>query len=298
MKWRLFFLFLLFGNVFLFSQITLDLAISEAAKELDTRLEPGTVVAMVNFNTDSENMANYVLEEIHKNLVKTNILRVVERRQVDLLIEEHNFQMSGYVSDETIQGIGHMLGAESIINGSIELIGRVYRFRIQAINVQTAQMQASYSVNVENDKTTAELMGGKANLTGLSDYTPLERSGAFLLNLIPFGSIGSWFMEDYFGGILGLGIQVVGLGMTVCGSLWEKTPPPDAPDDYYEITTGGTVLLVTGLGILAGGYIFNLVRPYHVNKETRKTANVSIANLGTGFIPGGNKVLLSYKMRF
>ena len=115
------FIFFPCGNTFLFSQISLDRAIFEAAKELDTRLEPGIVVALVNFNSDSERMANYVINEMQKNLIKNNIARVVERNQIDHIITELNLQMSGYISDESFQGIGHKLGAESIITGSKEV---------------------------------------------------------------------------------------------------------------------------------------------------------------------------------
>jgi len=159
MRRAYFFLLLLFGNVFLFSQTTLDRAISEAAKELDTRLEPGTVIAIVNFNTTSEKMTSYIIEEMQRLLVKSSILKVVERRQVNIVTSELNFQMSGFVNEESVQGVGHMLGAESVITGSMELIGSVYRFRLQAVNVRSSQIQASYSVNVANDKTTAGLMG-------------------------------------------------------------------------------------------------------------------------------------------
>jgi len=303
---------LIFGNTFLFSQITLDKAISEAAKELDTRLVPGTVVAMVNFNSETEKMASYVIDEIHKNLVKSNLVRVVERKQIDLVIKELNFQMSGYVSDESFQGIGHMLGAESIISGSIEKLDKVYRFRIQAMSVKTAQVQASYSANVENDDTVAALTGGKAETSGLSDYTSTERDRAFGLNLIPFCSLGSWFMGDYFGAILGMSLQIVGFGMAGVGAFW--TVPVDRnaypnEDEYQtakdnaDLTTGGVVCLSIGLGALLGGYIFSLVRPYHVHKEAPSTAqasNASIENIGIAFVPvkKGTGVQLSYKMKF
>ena len=309
---------LIFGNTFLFSQITLDKAISEAAKELDTRLVPGTVVAMVNFNSETEKMASYVIDEIHKNLVKSNLVRVVERKQIDLVIKELNFQMSGYVSDESFQGIGHMLGAESIISGSIEKLDKVYRFRIQAMSVKTAQVQASYSANVENDDTVAALTGGKAETSGLSDYTSTERDRAFGLNLIPFCSLGSWFMGDYFGAILGMSLQIVGFGMAGVGAFW--TVPVDKNDyknadgtlnqskyddakSNADLTTGGVVCLSIGLGALLGGYIFSLVRPYHVHKEAPSTAqasNASIENIGIAFVPvkKGTGVQLSYKMKF
>ena len=302
MKWKLAFALLIFINGFAFSQITLDRAVSEAAKELDTRLEPGTVVAMVHFNTDSERMAKFVIEEMHKHLVKTSILKVVERVQIDLITAEHNFQMSGYVSDETVQGIGHMLGAESIINGSIEQIGKVYRFRIQAMDVKTAQVQASYSANVENDQLAAGLMGVSADLSGLSDYTPTERLRAFKLNLIPFCNIGSFMMQDYLGGILGLGLQAIGFALCGTGSFMEKPRPSniDPSAEYYELTPAGAAMLGVGLGLMASGYLIGLARPYSAHKKSAKTAAISIENLGICFIPNGeeSKVLLSYRMCF
>ncbi|MDR2740567.1 MAG: hypothetical protein LBB98_00190, partial [Treponema sp.] len=114
----------------LFAQITLDRALGEAVGELNAKLSPRATVAMVNFNSGSEKMAAFVIEEVHRLLVQAQGLTVIERRQIDLLREELNFQMSGEVSDETFQGIGHMIGLEHIITGSIERIGKVYRFRV------------------------------------------------------------------------------------------------------------------------------------------------------------------------
>ena len=288
------FLLLLFGNVFLFSQTTLDRAISEAAKELDTRIEPGTVVAIVNFNTTSEKMTSYVIEEMQRLMVKSSILKVVERRQVNIVTSELNFQMSGFVNEESVQGVGHMLGAESVITGSLELIGSVYRFRLQAVNVRSSQIQASYSVNVANDKTTAGLMGEDTDIPGL-DYTSMERRLGFFVNMMPMFSIGSWMMKDYLGGILGAGIQLLGMGLMIGGMFYDFYSTDD-----HELSAGTSILLFSGMGVYLGGYIFNLIRPFTVHKKPPKLSNLSVENLGIALIPaeGGTKVLLSYKTSF
>ena len=313
MKNAFLFLVLLFGNTLLFSQIKLDKAIGEAAKDIESRLDPKTVVAVVNFDSESVKMANYVIDEINRNLVKNNVLKVVDRKHIDSVMGELNFQMSGFISDESFQGIGQMLGAESLITGSIEKVDRVYRFRIKTTNVKTAQIQSLYTADVENDNFTAGLMGGSANLFGLSDYTPAERTGAFALNLIPFPCLGSWFMGDTLGGVIGTGLQLAGLGMVIGGALWTQNPDrkdytgSDGSFDQSgydkasnDMTTGGYVLLGSGLVVWAGGYIFGLIRPYMVHKPQAEVADAFIDNIGIAFVPWGKepKVMLSYKTSF
>jgi hypothetical protein len=291
------FLFLL-ATPLVFSQITLDRAVTEAAAELNSRLHPGSAVAMVNFNSGSEKMTVFVMEEVHRLLVQAGVLTVVERRQIDLVREELNFQMSGEVSDETFQGIGHMIGVENIITGSIERIGRVYRFRVWAVDVDSAQITASYSTNVQNDRIAASLMGVSADLTGLDDYTSLERSGAFAFNLIPLVSVGSWMMRDYKGALITSSIQIAGLTLSIISSVLGFEYPDKAsyynPDgtfnqgkyeDASTLTPLGTIGIWTGLVLLAGGYVFNLVRPYHVHKVQPKTSLPSISNLDMIYLP-------------
>jgi hypothetical protein len=62
-----------------------------------------------------------------------------------------NFQMSGDVSDESAQQIGMLLGAQSIVSGSLVNMGESYRFRTKAINVISAAIQTSSSISVSDD---------------------------------------------------------------------------------------------------------------------------------------------------
>jgi hypothetical protein len=302
----------------LIAQVTLDRAIGEAVTELNTRLSPGTTVAMVNFNSGSEKMAAFVIEEVHRLLVQTQILTVIERRQIDLLREELNFQMSGEVSDETFQGIGNMIGLEHIITGTMERIDRVYRFRIWVVDVASARIMASYSANVQNDRVTASLMGGRADLTGLDDYTRVERHGAFLLNLIPVVSVGSWTMGDWKGAVISNALQGAGLVLLLTAGFMIPSPDRDSPEfrrpdgsfdtERYDnavgdVSPGVTAMLITGLVSSVSGYVFNLIRPYYTHKAPPKPAVSAAGGPALAYIPGfrgrgTGRLHLSYTWRF
>ncbi|MDR2393516.1 MAG: hypothetical protein LBD93_05110 [Treponema sp.] len=55
-----------------------------------------------------------------------------------------DFNMFDEVSDESAQGIGRMFGAQSIIIGSIEVIGSQYRIRFQAIATEGATIECAF----------------------------------------------------------------------------------------------------------------------------------------------------------
>ena len=140
------------------STITLDAAIKEASKEISTTLPAGTKMALLNFSSDSDTFSDYVIEEMSIALVRSKKLVIVDRKEIELIRKEMNFQMSGDVSDESAQQIGAMLGAQSIVSGSMVNVGDSYRFRTKVINVVSAAIQTSSSINVKSDTQVKYLL--------------------------------------------------------------------------------------------------------------------------------------------
>jgi TolB-like protein len=132
------------------SMASLDTAIQAAVKNISGNLAEGTKIVVLNFNSPSDQFTDYVIEEISLSLVNAKKLTVVERKNLDLIREEKNFQLSGEVSDESAQEIGKLLGAQSIVSGSLINMGDSYRFRVKTINVATAAIETSYSVSVSD----------------------------------------------------------------------------------------------------------------------------------------------------
>ncbi|MCL2066788.1 MAG: SUMF1/EgtB/PvdO family nonheme iron enzyme [Treponema sp.] len=142
------------------SAITLDEAIQIAAGDINTSLGESTVVAVINFSSSSENLSDYVIEELMGNLINEKKLVVVDRNNLDLVREEMDLHLSGEVSDESAQAIGRMLGAQGIITGSLVSLGRDYRFRVYTINVESAARETATLLTVRNDQLLSYLLRG------------------------------------------------------------------------------------------------------------------------------------------
>ena len=106
---------------------TLDQAIAEAAVRIDERIPIGSKIAPLNFTSTSDRFSSYVLDELTANLVDNGKLIVVDRSEIDLIRGEFDFQYSGEVGDDSMQALGRMLGAQSIISGSLIDMGGFYR---------------------------------------------------------------------------------------------------------------------------------------------------------------------------
>jgi TolB-like protein len=145
---------------------TLDQAISDSMQYLVERLPVGSKVAVLNFSAATAELSDYVIEELIAYIVNDEAgrLTVVDRRNMEALQGEMDFQMSGEVSDETAQSIGQKLGAQIIISGRFTPLGRNFRMRIQAISVETAAIQGVQTLDVTLDDRLAVLLGGETEI--------------------------------------------------------------------------------------------------------------------------------------
>jgi TolB-like protein len=154
MKKTVFIFYLTFFAVSAFSQagLTFDAGISECVKEIQRGVPSGTKLVVLNIRSSSPQLSEYILEELIDHLIRSGSFTVVDRSNLDIIRNELQFNLSGEVSDETAQSIGKMLGAQTIVSGSIDQFGDVFRLRVRAIAVETAAFQASRSVNIQRDR--------------------------------------------------------------------------------------------------------------------------------------------------
>ncbi|MCL1931244.1 MAG: hypothetical protein FWF55_05470 [Treponema sp.] len=144
--------------------VSLDTAIQQSSKDINDTLPAATKVALLNFTSGSDVLSDYVIEEMSIALVKGRKLTVVDRKEIDLIRSEMNFQWSGEVSDESAQEIGKMLGAQSIVSGSLVNMGDTHRFRTKVINVISAAIETSSSISVADDSQIQFLLSqGKSS---------------------------------------------------------------------------------------------------------------------------------------
>jgi formylglycine-generating enzyme required for sulfatase activity/TolB-like protein len=209
MKLRLFLLIFLFVSAGLFAQnVSLEQALQTSTQAVVTRLPQGSKVAVLSFTSSSQRFSDYVIDEIATlisaqsfsnhiidgALVRGNRIQVVERQYMDVIRRELNIQMSGDVSDDEVRRVGRQLGAQYVVTGSLTDIGNAYRFRVAAINVETAVREGSPSVNINStDPQVVFLLTGQRVTAGPSAQTvsldqALQTSAQTVVTRLPQGS--------------------------------------------------------------------------------------------------------------
>jgi len=231
--------------------VQLDMALMIAAERIDGRIAAGSKIALLNFSSSSDRFSTYVLDELTACLVDSGLLTVIDRKEIDLIRGELKFQYSDEVDDASMQRLGRMLGAQSIVSGSLTEIDNAYRMVIRVLNVQTAAVEVQYRTNIINDRLVKSLLN-RGKTTG-------EKIGTGALNIL-FG-LGSYLEGDISGGITITAGYVAAAGLFAVEALaldW------DSPLVGVPATAG---VAVAGLTL-----VYGFVRPFIYNRSLRAVA--------------------------
>jgi tetratricopeptide (TPR) repeat protein len=112
-------------------------AVKQASRELLGRIPAGSRISFVGGRGSSQNTLDFILDELSAAVVNTGSIMVVDRQQINAIIAEQRFQLSGEVSDETAVSIGRLSGSQIIVACSITGASSQRRLRIRAIAVET-----------------------------------------------------------------------------------------------------------------------------------------------------------------
>jgi hypothetical protein len=130
------------------SPASLEETIRSAARQMELKLSADIKIAIISVGSSSQQLSEYIINQLETALVKNGKLIVVDRANLDKIREEQGFQLSGYVSDESAKAIGQHLGAGAIVTGSFIDLGEAYHLMLKAINMQTAAIAVSHSADV------------------------------------------------------------------------------------------------------------------------------------------------------
>jgi len=118
----------------------IEKAIYTASDDLINDLPANSKIAVINISSNNRDTSALVVDELEYHLVSAKKFTIVDRRTLDTIRAEQNFQMSGDVSDASAVSIGQMIGANIVITGSITGTGTNQRLSIKALDVKTAQI--------------------------------------------------------------------------------------------------------------------------------------------------------------
>ncbi len=86
---------------------------------------------------------------LRSNLVSSGEYDVIERGQMNEILEEQGFQLSGCTSESCMVEAGQLLGVQFMLAGSISLIGSTYSVEMRFINIETGKIFKAANYDME-----------------------------------------------------------------------------------------------------------------------------------------------------
>ncbi|MBD5406814.1 MAG: hypothetical protein HDR56_04255 [Treponema sp.] len=179
------------------SATDIETALQQTADQFSASIKKGTTIAIVGISSDSAEMSDFMLDDLTMRFVQARTLTVANRANLDAIKTEMNFQLSGEVSDESIQQLGAMVGAKVVVHGKLIPLGRSFNLTVQALNVETAAVIDMCRIRVEPNDTTEYLLASKSNIKGMPKRFT-KYSGDFQVNLGYRGATCAYYAGGFY----------------------------------------------------------------------------------------------------
>ena len=278
--------------------IEIEAALAETADQFSKTLKAGSTIAIIGISSDTEEMSDFMLDELTVNFVKLRKLKVADRANLAAIKKEMNFQLSGEVGDDSIQQIGAMAGAQTVIRGNMKPLGDTYLLVIHALNVTTAAVEDMYRKKIEPNEMTAMLMdtqsGGKKtkkHAAGYGRYSGGQQFGIGVGNWF-FGT-GSYVTGHFIDGAVLSAWHITNIGLIVGGVAAMETR------DF------GAAIAMETLGSLSsiGAIMYGFIRPKFYTKRPSIAASTAdvLSGFNLAFVPlenGSIAPCLAYSISF
>jgi hypothetical protein len=99
----------------------------------------------------SQMEAATLTDRLMSELVKTNAVILVERGQMNEILEEQGLQQSGCTTAECAAEVGALLGVQNMVSGSFGKLGNTYTIDAKMFSVETGQTTVSVSKSYKGE---------------------------------------------------------------------------------------------------------------------------------------------------
>jgi TolB-like protein len=231
----------------------------------------------------AESTAAGISEIILDTLVKTHRFDVVERQQLEALLEEQALSLSGCTSTECMVEVGQLAGADKALVGTVSQVGSIYTLTLRLADVTTGKLE--YSDSAESLSLEDLLNEGRSIVQRFAESIPvtgmvigveedlIKVNLGTQENLNPGDEIEVYRIgEEYYDPDTGLivGHDIIELGTAVVTRVIEESMSEAELRGDFDVETGDRVRLkITGISIprpetaissfqfhLGGGYPF------------------------------------------
>jgi hypothetical protein len=120
-------------------------ALYQSYEELSGNIPGFASIAVISVASADPDEGEFAVEELTLFLVNSRKYNILDRRSLDIIRAEQDFQLSGEVDDDTAVSIGHLIGAAIVITGSISPYDTAKYLRLKVLDVETGRIRAMSS---------------------------------------------------------------------------------------------------------------------------------------------------------
>lgn len=134
--------------------------LQEIAKRDFDKAGKATVIVIADFATVEGKItrfSRYIADKLTPYFARSKDFSVLERALIDKVIQEHKFQASPFVDEDSTQEFGKLLGAETIITGTISELGNAFYINTKAVDVTKGNILTSLDVEIKRNNRMVAL---------------------------------------------------------------------------------------------------------------------------------------------
>lgn len=201
------------------------------------------VIAVIDFSNDTgdtklDHLKKGLSESLITKLAGYKDLKIVERSKLDAALKELGFGQTLYADSSTAAQIGKVVGANTIVSGSLVKAGSRFEMNVRVFDVETSRILVSEGYAFQSENETLDVVkylsmriphefGIKVDIDAYSKTK--QMLDARMSGGSPMGSDNSWIIWAVVGGVAVVGIVVAVIAL---GSPKQTVT--------QNVTTGGT----------------------------------------------------------
>lgn len=120
--------------------------------------------------TDSTKLGKSVSEMMVTAMIQTKQFKVIERNQLDKLLEEQALGQSGALDEQTALEVGNILGVNAIVIGSISVLNETIEMDSRLLNAANGEAIAAASGTAKQSGQIRETINQMANVLAKSGH--------------------------------------------------------------------------------------------------------------------------------
>ena len=120
--------------------------------------------AFLDFSTDDKNSAveKYITDALTEAVFNTGKVKIIERDNLEKIINEQKLQSSGLVNESEAANIGNIAGVEYVCYGTIKEIENGYTVSARVVDVESGEICAMSRTNITKDAYLAGIASGNS----------------------------------------------------------------------------------------------------------------------------------------